>query len=67
MDFLTVAKVAMELGVIPTLALFLVVSMHRQNKRLTDMVEKREQNNIDMLKILIGEIVDLRKHPGGVK
>jgi hypothetical protein len=64
MDFATVAKAAMELGVIPTLALFLVVSMHRQNKRLTDMVERREQNNIEMIKILMGEIVVARKDAG---
>lgn len=57
MDFLSIAKVAMNLGVIPTLALFLVMAMHLQNKRLTDMVEKREQNNLEILKILINEIV----------
>jgi hypothetical protein len=41
MDFTALGKMAMELGVIPTLALYLIVSLHRQNKRLTDMVEKR--------------------------
>lgn len=65
MDFTTIVKAALDLGVIPTVALFMILSMHRQNKRLTDMVEKREQNNIEMLKILIGEIVDLRKHSSG--
>jgi hypothetical protein len=65
MNLATLGKLAIDLGVIPALALFLIVSMHRQNKRLTDMVEKREQNNIEMLKILIGEIADLRRHPGG--
>ncbi len=65
MDFLSVAKVAMELGVIPTLALFLVTAMHYQNRRLTDMVEKREQNNLEILKILINEIAEFKKHPSG--
>lgn len=51
----------MELGVIPTLALFLIVSMHRQNKRLTDMVERREENNLEMIKILMGQVIEARK------
>jgi len=38
--------------------------MHRQNKRLTDMVEKREQNNLEMIKILVSEIVTVRKETG---
>jgi F0F1-type ATP synthase membrane subunit a len=61
MDFTAIGKMAMELGVIPTLALYLIVSLHRQNKRLTDMVEKREQNNMEMLKVFVTEIVELRK------
>lgn len=66
MDFTSLAKVAMDLGVIPALALFLVVSIQRQNKRLTDMVETREQNNIEMLKLLIGEIAEYKKqHASG--
>jgi hypothetical protein len=64
MDFLSVAKIAMELGVIPTLALFLVVAMHLQNRRLTDMVEKREQNNLEILKILINEVAEFKKGKG---
>lgn len=61
MDFATIAKAAMDLGVIPALALFLIVSMHRQNKRLTDMVERREQNNLEMIKILMTEVIEARK------
>ena len=61
MDFLGIAKVAMDLGVIPALALFLVSAMHFQNKRLTDMVEKREQNNLEILKILIAEITEFKR------
>jgi len=64
MDFVSVAKIAMELGVIPTLALFLVVAMHFQNRRLTDMVEKREQNNLEILKILINEVAEFKKSKG---
>jgi hypothetical protein len=66
MDLVSLAKVAMDLGVIPAFALFLIVSMHRQNKRLTDMVDRREQNNIEMLKLLVGEIAKYReRHSGG--
>jgi hypothetical protein len=66
MDLVNIGKVAMDLGVIPALALFLVVSIQRQNKRLTDMVEKREQNNLEMLKLLIGEISEYkRQHASG--
>ena len=65
MDLSTLIKAAMELGVIPALALFLVVSMHRQNTRLTDMIDKREQNNLEMLKLLINEIADLKKRSSG--
>jgi len=64
MDFLSVAKIAMELGVIPTVALFLIVAMHIQNRRLTDMVEKREENNLEILKILITEIAEFKKQKG---
>jgi hypothetical protein len=65
MDLTTLAKVAMDLGVIPALALFLVVSIQRQNKRLTDMAEKREENNLEMLRLLIGEISQFKKQPIG--
>jgi len=65
MDLTTLDKVAMDLGVIPALALFLVVSIQRQNKRLTDMAEKREENNLEMLRLLIGEISQFRKQPVG--
>jgi hypothetical protein len=61
MDFTALAKVAMDLGVIPALALFLVMSIQRQNSRLTDMVEKREQNNLEMLKLLIGEVAEYKR------
>lgn len=54
MDFSAVAKVAMELGVIPTVALFLVVSMHVQNRKLTAMLEKKDQHSNEILTTLIG-------------
>jgi hypothetical protein len=61
MDFAQIAKLAMDLGVIPALALFLVMSIQRQNNRLTDMVEKREANNLEMLKLLIGEMSEYKQ------
>lgn len=66
MDLAGIGKLAMDLGVIPALALFLVLSIQRQNNRLTDMVEKREANNLEMLKMLVGEIAEYkRQHSGG--
>jgi len=53
MDFAAIAKAAMELGVIPTVALFLVVAMHAQNRKLTAMLEKKDQHSNEILTILI--------------
>ena len=61
MDLVEIGKIAMNLGVIPALALFLVVAIQRQNQRLTDMVEQREKNNLEMLKLLIGELAEYKK------
>jgi hypothetical protein len=57
MDFVALAKAAVDLGVIPALALFLIASMHLQNKRLTDMAERREENDLEMIKLLMAQIV----------
>jgi len=63
-DLVEIGKIAMNLGVIPALALFLVVAIQKQNQRLTDMVEQREKNNLEMLKLLIGELAEFKKqHP----
>lgn len=61
MDLAAIAKLAMDFGVIPALALFLVTAMHLQNKRLTDMVEKREENNLEILKILISQMPESKR------
>jgi len=61
MDFVEIGKVAMNLGVIPALALFLVLAIQRQNQRLTDMVELREKNNLEMLKLLIAELSEYKR------
>jgi hypothetical protein len=61
MDLVAIAKVAMDFGVIPALALFLVSAMHLQNKRLTDMVERREENNLEILKILISQMPESKR------
>jgi len=66
MDFATVSKIALELGVIPTVALFLVVSMHLQNKKLTSMLEKHEQSTFEILRELVSQIAEYRtQHPKG--
>ena len=61
MDFAEIGKLAMNLGVIPALALFLIIAIQRQNHRLTDMVEQREKNNLEMLKLLIAELAEYRR------
>ena len=57
----TLIKGAIELGVIPVLALFLVFAMHLQNKRLTAMLQKHEENTMEMVKILVQEVADFSK------
>jgi len=58
MELGTLFKAAIELGVIPALALFLVFAMYVQNRRLISMLEKQEQNTMETLKILIQEIAN---------
>lgn len=48
-DFGAYAKLAVDLGVIPTLALFLVFAMHLQNRRLTSLLEKKDSQFNAML------------------
>jgi hypothetical protein len=61
MDIAALGKLAIELGVIPAVALFLVLSMHRQNIRLSKMLESREQQSLEMMKLLVLQIIDIRK------
>jgi hypothetical protein len=61
MDVGAVLKAALELGVIPALALFLVISIHRQNRQLTAMIAEREKQNLEMIKALVSEIVQFRR------
>jgi hypothetical protein len=65
MDFGTIAKYAMDLGVIPAVALFLIVSLHRQNKQLIDMAARREEISKEMLTTMIGGIAELMKRQSG--
>lgn len=61
MDFVNLGKLALELGVIPSVALFLIVSMHLQNRRLTNMLEKKDQHTFEILTKLVTDLSDLRK------
>lgn len=58
MDFATLAKAALELGVIPALALFLVVSMHLQNKQL---LKDRRETEAQLLKTLTQVLSDYQE------
>jgi hypothetical protein len=49
MDFGTYAKLALDLGVIPAVALFLVFAMHLQNRRLTTLLEKKDEQMNSLL------------------
>ena len=60
MDLATLGKLALDLGVIPALALFLVVAMHLQNKRLTKMLERQEENNMQLLTLLATQLAALK-------
>ena len=60
MDLATLGKLALDLGVIPALALFLVVAMHLQNKRLTKMLERQEENNMELLTLLATQLAALK-------
>jgi hypothetical protein len=62
MDLAALGKLAVELGVIPAVALFLVLSMHLQNRRLTKMLENREQHSLEITKLLVGQIAEMRGH-----
>jgi hypothetical protein len=59
MDIATIGKLAIDLGVIPTVALFLILSMYQQNKRLTAMLEQREKQSLETTKLLIIQITEL--------
>lgn len=50
MDFMTIVKGALELGIVPTIALFMVFSFHRQNIKLTQMLQEREKASLDLIK-----------------
>jgi len=61
MEFTTLINAALNLGVIPALALFLVLAMHRQNKQLTDMIAESEKANKEMIRSLVTEMIQFSK------
>lgn len=61
MDLTSLVNAALNLGVIPALALFLVLAMHRQNKQLTDMIAEREKANNEMIRSLVTEMIQFSK------
>ncbi len=54
---MTLINGALELGIIPTIALFLVFSFHRQNVRLTKMLQEREKASMDLVKTFTEHIL----------
>lgn len=58
MDLATIVKAALELGVVPALALFLVVGMYLQNKQL---LNDRREAETQLLKALAQVISDYQK------
>lgn len=65
MDLSAVVKAAIDLGVIPALALFLVVAMHRQNRELTKMLADRETQSNEMIRNLVAEVILFAKSTTG--
>lgn len=63
MDFLSMVKAAVELGIAPVLALFLVFTMHKEKKQLLAMIEKHEQNHLEIVKTLTEELAKFRTPP----
>jgi hypothetical protein len=61
MDFAALGKLAIDLGVIPALALFLVLSMYQQNKRLTAMLQEREKQSLEIVRLLVEQISENKK------
>ncbi len=61
MDIAAIGKLAIELGVIPAVALFLILAMQVQNKRLTQMLQEREQQSLEIVKLLIAQIAENRQ------
>jgi regulator of PEP synthase PpsR (kinase-PPPase family) len=57
MTFQVVVQAAMQFGVIPALALFLVYQLHHQNRRLTDMIDRQERETARILTIIIDSLV----------
>lgn len=57
MDLKTVIEGAMQLGVIPAVALYLVVSLHRQNGRLTQLLDRREQDMAKINELMIKDLL----------
>jgi len=60
-DLVEIGKIAMNLGGIPALALFLVVGIQRRTSASPIMVEQREKNNLEMLKLLIGQLTEYKR------
>ena len=58
MDFPTLVKAALELGVVPALALFLVVGMYLQNKQLH---KERREVETKLLQTLSQVLTDYQK------
>jgi hypothetical protein len=61
MDFASLAKVAVDLGVVPAIALFLVAAMQTQNRRLTTMLEKKEEAMTEILMSLVSDLTEFRR------
>jgi hypothetical protein len=55
MEFTALVKAALELGVIPALALFLVVAMHLQNRQLIKDRQETEKRLLDTLLDILAE------------
>ena len=51
---------AMQLGVIPVLALYLVYRLHEQNRHLTELIEKQEKRMSRLVEIMITDLMEIR-------
>jgi len=58
-NFFALAKGAVDLGVIPALALFLVLNLHRQNQRLTETLRDMESQFLKQYTSILSDYREL--------
>jgi hypothetical protein len=64
MELQTIVQAAMNLGVIPVVALYLVYRLHEQNKSLTTMLDQREKDMARWVELVISDLLAKQQAKG---